>query len=73
MEERNPEYALGHFIPGQLVDVGCHRDDDRCDLLHRAMLQTNREETLPRDKMFDIIVRSGSRRPVRNTARNNNH
>ena len=72
MEERDLQHAPGHLMPEQHMDIGHHNDDDQHGLLRRNIQQANGEEALPRDIIFDVIVRSNSRRPVRKTARNNN-
>ena len=72
MVERDTVHAPGHLMPGQLMDVGHHRDDDRSGNLRREAVARGNKEVLSRDEMFNIVVRSGSRRPVRNRERNMN-
>ena len=66
MEERDIVHAPGHLMPGQLMNVGHHRDDDQDGLLSRVIRREGDGQRLPRDEMFDTVVKSWNTRPLRN-------
>ena len=72
LEKRDQVHAPGHLMPGQLMDAGHHRDDDHDGLPSRAIRCEGEGQRLPRDEMFDTVVRSGNKRPLRNRIRNMN-